>query len=84
MGFGNGFVLRTVLQQAWALGLGGYALGLALAWAAYRVIAQHTGLLVELNAARCAAVAAACLAACTLAGALAALKAMRTSPAELF
>jgi putative ABC transport system permease protein len=84
MGFGNGFILRTVLQQAWALGLAGYALGLAMSWLAYRVIAQHTGLLVELNPARCAAIAAACLAACTLAGALAALKAMRTSPAELF
>lgn len=84
MGFGNGFILRTVLQQAWALGLGGYALGLALAWVAYRVLAAHTGLLVELNPARCAGVAAACLAACTLAGALAAMRAMRAAPAELF
>jgi putative ABC transport system permease protein len=84
MGFGNGFILRTVLQQAWALGLGGYVVGLAIAAFAYRVLAAHTGLLVELNAARCAGIAAGCLGACTLAGALAALKAMRAAPAELF
>jgi putative ABC transport system permease protein len=84
MGFGNGFILRTVLQQAWALGLGGYAAGLLVAALAYRVLSEHTGLLVELNAARCAGIAAGCLAACTLAGALAALKAMRAAPADLF
>jgi putative ABC transport system permease protein len=84
MGFGNAFILRTVLEQAWTLGLGGYAAGLALAWVAYRVLAAHTGLLVELNATRCLAVALACLAACTVAGALAALRAMRAAPAELF
>jgi putative ABC transport system permease protein len=84
MGFSNAFVLRTVLQQAWALGAGGYVLGLALAAYAYRALEGHTGLLVELNFARAAAVALACLAACTIAGALAALRAMRAAPAELF
>ncbi|MDB5862300.1 MAG: hypothetical protein JWO70_106 [Betaproteobacteria bacterium] len=84
MGFPNGFVLRTVLEQAWAVGLAGYGVGLALAALAYHVLAAKTGLAIELNAARCASIAAACLAACTVAGALAALKAMRTPPADLF
>ena len=84
MGFGNVFLLRTVLEQAWAMGFIGYAIGLALAAVAYQSLAAHTGLLIELNWVRCVSVAAACLVACTVAGAIAALKAMRTPPAELF
>jgi len=84
MGFGNVFLLRTVLEQAWTVGSIGYALGLVLAAFAYHALAAHTGLVIELTWARCASVAAACLTACTVAGALAALKAMRTAPAELF
>jgi putative ABC transport system permease protein len=84
MGFGNGFVLRTVLEQAWGLALAGLAAGVAAAAVAYRAIAAHTGLLVELTPGRIGAVAAACLAACTAAGALAAWRAMRSAPAELF
>jgi putative ABC transport system permease protein len=84
MGFANRFLLRTVLEQAWAVALIGYAVGLALAAVAYHALAAQTGLVIELNAARCASIAAACLVACTVAGALAALKAIRTPPAELF
>jgi len=84
MGFGNGFLLRTVLEQAWLLGIAGYVLGLGLAAIAYEVLAARTGLTIELSLARCAAVAAGCLAACTAAGAIAALRALRTPPAELF
>lgn len=84
MGFGNAFVLRTVLEQAWALGFIGYAVGLALAAVAYQTLAARTGLAIELDWARCAGIAVACLAVCTVAGAIAAVKAMRTPPAELF
>jgi putative ABC transport system permease protein len=84
MGFGNGFLLRTVLEQAWVVALIGYATGLGLAIVAYHSLAALTGLVIELNWARCASIAAASFVACTAAGAMAALKAIRTPPAELF
>jgi putative ABC transport system permease protein len=84
MGFRNRFVLGTVLAQASLIGAGGYAIGLALAALAYRVLEEKTALAMELTGDRAGLVALACLAACIGAGALAAAKAMRTAPAELY
>jgi putative ABC transport system permease protein len=84
MGFSNGFILRAVLEQALLLGSGGFALGAILAFAVYARLAQSTGLEFNLTWPRVAGVALACLTACALAGALAALKALRSAPAELF
>lgn len=83
MGFGDGFILRTVLLQALLLGAMGYAAGLALAFGAYRLLAGASGLLLDLSVPRAAAVGAASLAACAVAGAIAARKAMNSHPAEL-
>lgn len=83
MGFGDGFILRTVVLQAALLGLGGYAVGTALALVAYRFLTEASGLPVELTLPRAAAVAAASLIACMLAGAMAARKAMASQPADL-
>ena len=52
MGFGNGFVVGVVLVQAAAIGLAGYALGLALTAVVYPVLDGSTGLLIELTWAR--------------------------------
>jgi putative ABC transport system permease protein len=84
MGFGNSFILKTILEQALALGLAGYALGLALTLVAYETLAARSALPIELTWGRASSVAIACLAACGLAGAIAAVRAMRTPPAELF
>lgn len=84
MGFRNRFVLGTVLMQATLIGAGGYAIGLGLATLAYRALEHKTALAMELTGERAALVAVFCLAACIGAGALAASKAMRTAPAELY
>ena len=84
MGFRNGFVLATVLTQSVLVGAGGYGIGLALATLAYRLLEDKTALAMELTVDRAALLAFACLAACLGAGALAAAKAMRTAPAELY
>jgi len=84
MGFGEGFILRAVLEQAVVLGLAGYLLGVLGALSAYRLLAQATGLDISLTAPRAAFVAAACIAACIAAGAMASARARRLPPAELF
>ncbi len=84
MGFGERFILATVLEQAVALALAGYFLGALGAATAYRFLARATGLEIELTLPRAASVAAACLAACIVAGAMASARARRLPPAELF
>jgi len=83
MGFGDGFVLAVVVQQALALGAGGYVLGLLASAGAYALLASRTGLEIELTLPRGLAIGVACLLACAVAGAAAAIKALRFKPAEL-
>ena len=84
MGFTNGFIAWTVLEQACVIALGGYAAGLALAALAYHVLGDRTALAIDLSWPRATALAAGCLVACLAAGMLAAAKAARIPPAELF
>jgi putative ABC transport system permease protein len=84
MGFGDGFIMRTVLQQALQMGVGGCALGAALAAAVYTALAYSTGLAFQLTWVRGACVATACLVTCMLAGCMAALKVIRSNPADLY
>ncbi len=84
MGFGERFILVTVLEQAVALALAGYVLGAVGALWVYRLLGQATGLDISLTVPRAAFVATACVAACVLAGAMASARARRLPPAELF
>jgi putative ABC transport system permease protein len=83
MGFGNRFVLGTVVQQALLLGAGGFLAGLLMTVVAYALLASRTGLEIDLSIGRVAAMGMACALACAAAGAAAAMKALRFKPADL-
>jgi putative ABC transport system permease protein len=84
IGFGNAFITRVVLQQTALYAAGGFLLGLALATAAYDWLARISGLAIDLNVPRIAAIALGCLLVCLVAGLLVSRQVIRSDPAELY
>jgi putative ABC transport system permease protein len=84
IGYGNGFVSGIVLQQAFCLGVLGFAPGLAASWFLYGRAAAATFLPLSVTPERAVTVFAMTLAMCALSGLLAVRKVARLDPAEVF
>lgn len=84
MGYPHGFFLGIVFEEALALALIGFGPGLLLALLVYALMAQATGLPVEMTPARAVSVFLGTVAACMVSGALAARRLRGADPAELF
>ena len=84
MGYRNRFFVAIVLQTALYLSIVGYLPGLAVSWTIYRVLAQGTGLLLEMKPSNAALVFVLTLGMCTASGCVAMGKLLEADPAELF
>jgi putative ABC transport system permease protein len=84
MGYASSWLLRVAVAEAVFLALLGYVVGLALAWLAFGVIHDSTGLPMLLKPADAGEILALTLVMCTLAGLLAARKLVAVEPAELY
>ena len=84
MGFSNGFVIGTIVQQAVLYASGGFLMGLAGAYFLYQELALRTGLAILFTAPRIGAIALACLLASVLAGLAASRQVVDCEPADLY
>lgn len=84
MGYGHPFFLGIVFEEALVLGILGFLPGFAFAAGIYAVMAQATGLPVEMTALRAFAVFFGTIAACAISGAIATRRLAGADPAELF
>jgi putative ABC transport system permease protein len=84
MGYSNFFLLRVVLQQALFMGLLGFVPGFILSIGLYRLTANATGLLMQMNSSRAMGTLIATLVMCLISGTIAVRKVQSTDPAEVF
>ncbi len=84
IGYGRGFFLGIVFEEALVLAVLGFVPGLAIALLLYQVIAATTGLPITMPGTRPLLVLAGTLAMCTLSGAIATRRLARADPADLF
>ncbi len=84
MGFSNGFLGRTILEQALLLSLVGFAIALAISYATYVYIAEETALVMLHTWPRVLVIMVLTVGMCVVAGALAMRRAAVANPAELF
>ncbi len=84
IGYGRGFFLGIVFEEALVLAVLGFVPGLAIALLLYQVIAATTGLPITMPGTRPLLVLAGTLAMCTLSGAIATRRLERADPADLF
>jgi len=84
MGFGNAFVIATVVQQAVLYALGGFLIGLGAAYFVYQELSLRTGLPMLLTVPRIGATAVACMLASMLAGLVASRQVIQSEPADLY
>jgi putative ABC transport system permease protein len=84
MGYPDAFLASVVIWQALLLSLAGYAVGLAVAWAAYLGVSEGARIPIAMNAERALLVLGMSLAMCFLSGLLAVFKLRAADPADLF
>lgn len=84
MGYGNGYIGYVIVQQAAALAIVGFALGLLLAEALYLFTSSKAGIPVRMTTFNVALVLGLSLTMCVGSGLAAARKAFRADPADLF
>jgi putative ABC transport system permease protein len=84
MGYGNGYFVRVVLQEAFYLSVLSFIPGLILSAALYQVLAQSTGLLMMLTFPRIAVIFLLTVAMCVVSGAMAMRKVLSADPADLY
>jgi putative ABC transport system permease protein len=84
MGYGNGYLVRVVLQEALTLALLAFLPGLLGSALLYRVLQDLTGVLMEITAPRAGAVLALTVAMCLVSALIAIRKVLRADPAEVF
>ena len=84
MGYGNGYLVKIVLQQASLLGLLGFVLGAVGAFFLYRLLQWGTGLIMVLTVPRLASILSLTLGMCLVAGLMALNKVIQTDPADCF
>lgn len=84
IGYADGQLSRVVLRQALWLSGFGFILGLGLSWPLYAVLADRTGLPLELTWPLAGVVLVLTVAMCTLSGSLALRRVRHADPAEVF
>jgi len=84
MGYGHGFFLGIVLEEALILAVFGFVPGFLVSMGLYEGMGAVTGLPVEMTADRMLLVFAGTLAACALSGAIATRRLAAADPADLF
>lgn len=84
IGYPHSFFLGIVLEESAVLGALGFLPGLVTAIGLYQIVAELTGLPVEMTVARAVMVFAGTVVACAASGALAARRLRAADPAELF
>lgn len=84
IGYSSGFVAGVVLRQAVALAILGFALGLVLSEALYRLTAQMANIPIAMTPERIVSVLALAVAMCTVSGLGAVRKLRSADPADLF
>jgi putative ABC transport system permease protein len=84
MGYGNGFLMKVVLQESVYLGLLGFVPGVTASKGAYAIVEGISGIRMNLTPVRMALVLVLTVLMCAAAGALAIRKATRSDPAENF
>lgn len=84
MGYGQGFFLGIVFEEAIILSIFGFIPGLIVSIALYEALVATTGLPVSMDASRAVLVFLGTLAACTISGAIATRRLANADPADLF
>ncbi|MGL4463308.1 MAG: FtsX-like permease family protein [Planctomycetia bacterium] len=84
LGYGPGYLVKVVLQEAWYLSLLSFPVGMAAAWAGNAWLAAQTGLPLGFTVGQIAIVFALTVGMCMAAGLLAVRRALSADPAELF
>lgn len=84
MGYHRLFFVRIVLSESIYLSVLGFGPGLLISLALYRGLANHTGLMMDLNMPRIMFVYGLTLGMCVISGVLAMRKVLSADPAELF
>jgi putative ABC transport system permease protein len=84
MGYSNFFLLRVVVQQSIFMGLLGFVPGFLISLGLYRLTADATGLLMQMNLSRAIGTLVATLIMCLISGSIAVRKVQSTDPAEVF
>jgi putative ABC transport system permease protein len=84
MGYSNFFLLRVVVQQSILMGLLGFVPGFFISFGLYRLTADATGLLMQMNTSRAIGTLVATLIMCLISGSIAVRKVQSTDPAEVF
>ena len=84
MGFGQVFLIRTILEEAAVLSVIGFIPGLLLSFLVYEVTADATRLIMIFSVERIAFIFVLTLVMCLLAGFLAMRKVLNLDPAELY
>jgi putative ABC transport system permease protein len=84
MGYGSFYFCKLVLWQAFYLSVMGFVPGCALSYACYRLLANVTGLTMEMTVRLAVTVFLVTLLMCVLSGLLALRKLVAMDPAELF
>jgi putative ABC transport system permease protein len=84
MGYGNGYLLGIVFEEALILALLGFIPGLAIATGLYQVVYLGTNLPIAMTVETAAKVVTATLAMCMISGAVATSKVQAADPADMF
>lgn len=84
MGYGRGYFVSIVLQQAWLLAILGYIPGLALSWLLFQFNARWTGLLMILTWDRALLILLLTVVMCSVSAMFAIRKLFAADPATLF
>ena len=84
IGYSNAYLFKIVLQEALLLSILGFVPGVLVSLAAYRVLEAFSGLAMNLTWARMIPVLLLTIGMCCVSGVIAARKAMRLDPAEVF
>lgn len=84
MGYGNGFFLGIVIEEAMILALLGFVPGIAIASGLYATLGAATGLPIAMDASTAIAVLLGTIAACAVSGAIATRRLASADPADLF
>ncbi|MFO0848430.1 MAG: FtsX-like permease family protein [Gemmataceae bacterium] len=83
-GYPNRYLAWVVIQEALVLAVCGYAVGLAISWAAYLLLTDATGLPLRMTAGRAGQVLAVTVGMCVVSALIALVRLLRADPADVF
>jgi len=84
VGYSNFYLARVVIQESLILAVAGYVAGLAVSYGLYLVLAQVSGLPMNLTLERCLWLFLATVLMCVVSGLIAMVRLVRTDPADVF